>query len=56
MPQKCAKTPVEKIGLAYQILQAAKASKEPKERYVLLGQGRELASQAGDVVLVLSSH
>ncbi len=50
---KRAKTPVEKIGLAYQILQAAKASKEPKERYVLLGQGRELASQAGDVALVL---
>ncbi len=48
-----AKTPAEKIGLAYQILQAAKASKEPKERYVLLGQGRELAAQAGDAALVL---
>ncbi len=48
-----AKTPAEKTRLAYKILQAAKASKSPEERYVLLGQGRGLASQAGDAALVL---
>jgi hypothetical protein len=41
--------------LVYQVLQAAKASKQPDERYVLLRQGRELASQAGDVALVLEA-
>ena len=48
-----AKTPAERTKLAYQLLQAAKASKEPNERYVLLHQGRELAGQAGDIALVL---
>ena len=48
-----AKTPAERVKLAYRLLQAAKASKEPNERYVLLHQGRELAGQAGDVALVL---
>jgi len=48
-----AKTPAERVKLAYQILQAAKASKESSERYVLLRQGRELAGQAGDMALVL---
>ena len=47
--------PRERIKLAYQLLQAAKASKEPDERYVLLRQGRELAGQAGDVALVLEA-
>jgi len=50
---KPAKTPAERGKLAYRLLQAAKASKEPNERYVLLHQGRELAGQAGDVALVL---
>ena len=47
--------PRERIKLAYQLLQAAKASKQPDERYVLLRQGRELAVQAGDVALVLEA-
>ena len=47
-----AKTPAEKIKLAYQLVQAAKASKEPNERYVLLSKGRTLAFQAGDAPLV----
>ena len=50
-----AKTPKERVKLAYQLLQAAKASKEPNERYVLLHQGRELAGQGGDVALVLQA-
>ena len=48
-----AKTPAEKTRLAYKILQAAKASKSPEERYVLLGQGASPASQAGDGALTL---
>ncbi len=48
-----AKTPAERIKLTYQLLQAAKASKEPNERYVLLSQGRELAVQAGEMALAL---
>ncbi len=48
-----AKTPAERIKLTYQLLQAAKASKEPNERYVLLLQGRELAVQAGEMALAL---
>jgi hypothetical protein len=47
--------PPQRIKLAYKILQAAKASKQPDERYVLLRQGRELAGQAGDVALVLEA-
>ena len=47
--------PAERIKLAYQLLQAAKASKQPDERYVLLRQGRDLAGQAGDVALVLQA-
>ena len=47
--------PAQRIKLAYQLLQAAKASKQPDERYVLLQQGRELAGQAGDVALVLEA-
>jgi hypothetical protein len=47
--------PPQRIKLAYKILQAAKASKQPDERYVLLHQGRELAGQAGDVALVLEA-
>jgi hypothetical protein len=47
--------PAQRIKLAYQLLQAAKASKQPDERYVLLRQGRELAGQAGDVALVLEA-
>ena len=49
------KTPVGRIKLAYQLLQAAKASKEPNERYVFLRQARELAGQAGDVALMLQA-
>ncbi len=48
-------THADKIKLAYQLLQAAKASKEPNERYVLLRQGRKLAGQGGDVALVLQA-
>ena len=48
-----AKTPAERIKLAYQLLQAAKASKEPNEQYVLLSRVRELAVQAGEIALVL---
>jgi hypothetical protein len=47
--------PAERIRLAYRLLQAAKASKQPDERYVLLHQGRGLASQAGDVALALEA-
>ena len=47
--------PADKIKLAYQLLQAAKASKEPNERYVLLRRGRELAGQGGRVALVLQA-
>ena len=47
--------PAQRMKLAYQLLQAAKASKQPDERYVLLHQGRELAGQAGDVALVLEA-
>ncbi len=50
-----AKTPAEKSRLAYQLLQAAKASKNQDERYVLLRQGRELAGQAGEVALALQA-
>ena len=49
------KTPAGRIKLAYQLLQAAKASKEPNERYVFLRQARELAGQAGDVALMLQA-
>ena len=50
-----AKTPAGRIKLAYQLLQAAKASKEPNERYVFLRQARDLAGQAGDVALMLQA-
>lgn len=50
-----AKTPAEKSKLAYQLLQAAKASKNQDERYVLLCEGRELAAQAGEVALALQA-
>jgi hypothetical protein len=49
------RTKADKIKLAYQLLQAAKASKEPNERYLLLRQGRELAAQGGDIALVLQA-
>lgn len=50
-----AKTPAERAKLAFQLLQAAKASKNQDERYVLLRQGRELAGQAGEVALALQA-
>ena len=48
-----AQTPAERTKLACQLVQAAKASKEPNERYVLLGQARELSGQAGDVDMTI---
>lgn len=50
-----AKTAAEKSKLAYQLLQAAKGSKNQDERYVLLRQGRELAGQAGELALALQA-
>ena len=47
--------PAEKIKLAYQLLQAAKASKEPNERYVLLRQGASLPVK-GAICPGASSH
>lgn len=48
-----AKTAAERTKLAYELVQAAKASTEPNERYVLLRQSSELAGRAGDVALAL---
>ena len=45
----------EKLKLANQLLQAAGASKEPNERYVLLCSVRDLARQGGDIVVMLQA-
>ncbi len=49
------KIPADRIKLAGRLFQAAGASSEPNERYVLLRHVHDLACQGGDVVLMFQA-